>query len=65
MTKGREKRSLRVFLMLLAAFLVFVGPTYLIYVLQRVITLYPLVILLGIASFIVGLLLFTRLIKEK
>ncbi len=51
--------------MLLAAFLVFVGPTYLMYALQQVIALYPLVLFLGVASFIVGLLLFTRLIKEK
>ncbi len=51
--------------MLLAAFLVFGGPTYLMYALQQVIALYPLVLLLGVASFIVGLLLFTRLIKEK
>jgi hypothetical protein len=51
--------------MLLAAFLVFGGPTYLMYVLQQVITLYSLVLLLGITSFIAGLLLFMRLMKEK
>jgi uncharacterized membrane protein YagU involved in acid resistance len=64
-SKETKRTSFRAFLMLLAAFLVFGGPTYLIYVLQQVITLYPLVLLLGIASFIAGLLLFTRLIKEK
>jgi uncharacterized membrane protein YagU involved in acid resistance len=64
-SKETKKRSLRAFLMVLAAFLVFVGPTYLIYALQRVVSPYPLVALLGIASFIVGLVLFTRLIKEK
>jgi len=64
-SKETKRTSFRAFLMLLAAFLVFGGPTYLIYVLQQVITLYPLVLLLGIVSFIAGLLLFTRLIKEK
>ena len=64
-SKETKRASFRAFLMLLAAFLVFGGPTYLMYVLQQVITLYPLVLLLGIASFIVGLFLFTRLIKEK
>lgn len=64
-SKETKRRSFRAFLMLLAAFLVFVGPTYLMYAIQGVIASYPLVLLLGIASFIVGLLLFTRLIKEK
>ena len=64
-SKETKRRSFRASLMLLAAFLVFVGPTYLMYAIQGVIASYPLVLLLGIASFIVGLLLFTRLIKEK
>jgi len=65
LSKETKRRSLRAFLMLLAAFLVFGGPTYLMYAFQEVIAFYPLVVLLGIASFIVGLVLFTRLIKEK
>jgi len=64
-SKETKRTSFRAFLMLLAAFLVFGGPTYLIYVLQQVIAVYPLVLFLGIASFIAGLLLFARLIKEK
>jgi polyferredoxin len=64
-SKETKRTSFRAFLMLLAAFLVFGGPTYLIYVLQQVITLYPFVLLLGIASLMAGLLLFARLIKEK
>lgn len=64
-SKETKRTSIRVFLMLLAAFLVFGGPTYLMYVLQQVITSYSLVLLLGITSFIAGLLLFMRLIKEK
>jgi len=64
-SKETKRRSFRAFLMLLAAFLVFVGPTYLMYALQQVVSLYPLIVLIGITSFIAGLLLFTRLIKEK
>jgi FtsH-binding integral membrane protein len=64
-SKETKRTSFRAFLMLLAAFLVFGGPTYLVYVLQQVITLYPFVLLLGIASLMAGLLLFARLIKEK
>ncbi|RLI41822.1 hypothetical protein DRO69_11135 [Candidatus Bathyarchaeota archaeon] len=64
-SKETKKRSLRAFLMLLAAFLVFGGPTYLMYILKEVITSYSLVVFLGLASFIVGLVLFMRLIKEK
>jgi len=65
LSKETKRRSLRAFLMVLAAFLVFGGPTYMMYALQGVVSSYPLVVFLGIASFIVGLVLFTRLIKEK
>jgi len=65
LSKEIKRRSFRAFLMVLAAFLVFGGPTYLMYALQGVVSPYPLVVLIGIASFIVGLVLFTRLIKEK
>lgn len=64
-SKETKRRSLRAFLMLLAAFLVFGGPTYLMYILKEVITPYSIVLFLGLASLIIGLVLFTRLIKEK
>jgi len=65
LSKETKRRSFRAFLMVLAAFLVFGGPTYLMYALREVVSPYSFVVLIGIASFIVGLVLFTRLIKEK
>lgn len=64
-SKETQKRSVKAGLTVLAAFLVFGGPTYLLYALQRVAVPYPFLALLGLASFIVGLFLFTRLMKGK
>jgi hypothetical protein len=64
-SKETKRRGFRAFLMLFAAFLVFGGPTYLMYILRGVIASYSLVLFLGLAFFVVGLVLFTRLIKEK
>lgn len=64
-SKETQKRSVKAGLTLLAAFLVFVGPTYLLYALQQVAVPYSLLALLGLASFIVGLFLFMRLMKGK
>lgn len=52
-------------LTLLAAFLTFGGPTYLIYVLKRWIIPQVLLALLGLASLTAGLILFMRLIGEE
>ena len=64
-SKETQKRSVKAGLTLLAAFLVFVGPTYLLYALQQVAVPYPLLALLSLACFIVGLFLFMRLMKGK
>lgn len=64
-SKETQKKSVKAGLTVVAAFLVFGGPTYLVYVLQRVDVPYPFLALLGLASFIVGLFLFMRLMKEK
>ncbi len=64
-SKETQRKSVKAGLTVLAAFLVFGGPTYLVYALQRVAVPYPFLALLGLASFIVGLFLFTRLMKEK
>lgn len=64
-SKETQKRFVKAVSMVLAAFLVFVGPTYMLYVLQQVAVPYSLLTLLGLASIVVGLFLFTRLIKEK
>lgn len=60
-----ERRSVKGLLTLLAAFLVFGGPTYLMSALQGVGVPYPLLILVGVVSFLVGLFLFVRLIGEE
>ena len=64
-SKETQKKSVRAGLMVLAAFLVFGGPTYLLYALQQVTIPYPFLALFGLASFVVGLFLFTRLMKGK
>lgn len=60
-----QKKFVKVTLTLLAAFLTFAGPTYLIYVLKRWIISQVLLVLLGLASLTAGLILFTRLIGEE
>lgn len=64
-SKETRKKSVKAGLTVLAALLVFGGPTYLLYVLQRLPIPYPLVALLGLVSFVVGLFLFVRLMEEK
>ncbi|NIW15135.1 MAG: hypothetical protein GWN31_14655, partial [Candidatus Thorarchaeota archaeon] len=64
-SKETQKKSVKAGLTVVAAFLVFGGPTYLVYALQRVDVPYPFLALLGLASFTVGLFLFMRLMKEK
>jgi lipopolysaccharide export LptBFGC system permease protein LptF len=64
-SKETQKKSVRAGLMVLAAFLVFGGPTYLLYALQQVTIPYPFLALFGLASFVVGLFLFMRLMKGK
>ncbi len=62
--KGLEKRRLSVLLTVLAAVLVFGGPTYLLYFLYRMGLPYPLSALLGLGSFAFGLFLFVRILSE-
>jgi len=64
LTGEARKRFVQVMLTLLAAFLTFGGPTYLIYVLKRWIIPQVLLALLGLASLTAGLILFVRLIGE-
>lgn len=65
LSKETQRRSVKAFLTILAAFLVFGGPTYLIYVLRSLVVPYSLVVLVGLVSLITGLVLFVRLIKGK
>jgi len=63
--KGDQKRFVHVLLIVLAAFLMFGGPTYLIYAAQQLPIPYSLIVLLGLASFVVGVLLFLRLLGRE
>jgi hypothetical protein len=56
----------RVFLVIAAVFLIFVGPTYISYVLFSILDVnYFASIVSGLALFIVGLLLMSFLIRKK
>jgi len=69
MTKiGSERKTafVRVLLFILAALLIFGGPTYAVYVLRHLAGLpYILVVLVGLIAFAVGILLFSRLIGKQ
>jgi len=67
MTKYRETqgRLTKAILTLLAAFLTFGGPTYLIYFLKRFAIPYPFLVLLGLASLTAGIMLFMHLFRRK
>jgi len=64
-SKEEQRRSIKAALTLIAAFLVFGGPTYLLFFLQALNLPYLLLILVGLFSFVVGIILFTKLIEEK
>lgn len=65
MAKVVRERFVRAALIFIAASLTFAGPTYLLYVLQRFALPSPLLVLLGLAFFIVGIILFVYLLKEE
>jgi hypothetical protein len=60
-----SSKYVRTFLIVLAVLLIFVGPTYMVYVLLNVLDLsYPISMASGFAIFIVGLVLLLYLIKK-
>jgi len=59
------KEAVRALLMLLAAFLTFGGPTYLLYILEKLDVPRLLSLLMGLASFTVGVILFVYLLKGE
>jgi cytochrome c biogenesis protein CcdA len=68
MTKtGSERKTafIRTVLFILAAVLMFGGPTYLIYAMQKVNLPYSVSVLSGLIAFAVGILLFWRLIRKQ
>lgn len=60
----REK-LLKATLTLLAAFLMFAGPTYLLFILQRLGVPHPLLALSALASFTAGVILIFLLTREE
>jgi hypothetical protein len=77
MTKEEQKRKIvgridtsskfwKLFLMVLAALLTFVGPTYFVYALVDVVKIgYAVSMVSGFALFVIGLVLIRYLIKNK
>ncbi|MEM3577103.1 MAG: hypothetical protein QXX51_01425 [Candidatus Bathyarchaeia archaeon] len=63
---GLNSKLWRTFLVVLAAFLTFAGPTYVVYVLQRLLDIgFAISVACGFVLFIAGLALFWYLIKNK
>ena len=60
-----EKVWVKVFLILLSVALMFMGPTYFLYILQKIRIPYLLAVLLGLASFAFGIILFLRVYSEE
>ena len=60
-----RSRIFKVILILFSAFLMFGGPTYFLLVLQKLDIYYPVLVLIGLASFTAGVILFFRLIREE
>lgn len=65
MTKVDKGGFTRALLMILAALLTFGGPTYLLYALSRLAVPAPLLILVGLISFLAGVILFAYLEKGR
>jgi len=65
MTKAAKERFVRAVLMLLAAFLTFGGPTYLFYILEELAFPHLISLLLGLASFAMGIILFVYLLEGE
>ena len=62
-TREEQKRCLRVLVTLTSVFLMFGGPTYLIYGLQNVMP-YSYAALIGLASFLIGIAVFLRFVVK-
>lgn len=56
--KLMEKVWVKAFLMLLSVTLMFMGPTYFLYIFQKFLVSYLLAVLLGFVSFAFGVILF-------
>jgi len=65
MAKTGKERFVRAVLMLLAALLTFGGPTYLFYILEEMAFPSLLSLLIGLASFAIGIILFVYLLGRE
>ena len=63
--KKGQKRFGKALLMLFAAFLIFGGPTYLLYILDKLEIPRLFILLIGLAAFTAGIILFAHLSKEE
>lgn len=59
------EKAVRALLMLLAAFLTFGGPTYLLYILEKLDVPNLLSLLIGLTSLTVGVVIFVYLLKGE
>jgi len=64
-TREEQKRASKVLVTLASVFLMFGGPTYLIYALQTVKVPYSFAVLAGLASFIAGIVIFLRFVSKE
>jgi len=74
MAKRKEKKTLdkimesawvKAFLALVSVVLMFMGPTYFMYILQRFNIPYLIIVLLGLASFVFGVILFASIFSRE
>lgn len=65
MAKAGKERFVRAVLMFLAASLTFGGPTYLLYILEELAFPHLISLLLGLASFTMGIILFAYLLEGE
>ena len=65
MAKAGKERFVRAVLTLLAAFLTFAGPTYLLYIVEELAFPRLILLLLGLASFTMGIILFVYLLERE
>jgi len=64
-SKKGQKRFAKALLTVIAAFLIFGGPTYLLYILDKMEIPRLFILLIGLAALTAGIILFAHLSKEE
>jgi pilus assembly protein TadC len=62
---SKNSRFLKGLLTFVAAFLTFIGPTYMVLILQKLSVPIPYSLLIGLVLFIAGILLFMRVFESQ